>query len=145
MRKTIPRGVGLGQYDAKEVSEGTSTHTGSETMVQQHLKHEVDVNTIVKRFAQTGEMPFSAREGVYGDFTGITDYESARARVEQADSSFMLLPAEVRERFQNSPAELLKYMNSVTFEEFIAHAEGLVPAAVVDSAGGEKPPEGGDV
>lgn len=133
MRKTIPRGVGLGQYDAKEVSEGTSTHTGSETMVQQHLKNEVDVNTIVRRFASTGEMPFAAREGVYGDFTGITDYESARARVEQADSSFMLLPAEVRERFQNSPAELLRYMNSVPFEEFIAHAEGLVPAAVIET------------
>lgn len=116
----IPRNAGLGSYNAHELSARLSVETGSETIVQQHLKNEVDINTIVKRFGITGQMPFGVDEGIYGDFTGITDYESALAKVTQADESFMTLPAEIRERFKNSPAELIRFAQSVDEDAFMA-------------------------
>lgn len=82
--------------------------TGRESIVQQHFADEQDINTIMRRFGVTGQMPQFLPEGMYGDFTGIEDYESAVARIERADNAFMALPAEVRERFGNDPGALMR-------------------------------------
>jgi len=75
-------------------------------LVQQHLREEVDINTIVRRFGLTQAAP-PVVAGVYGDFTGVYDYESARELLDRIDGQFMQLPPEVRERFGNDPAQLL--------------------------------------
>lgn len=111
---------GLRGYDAKEVSRVTATHTGSESLVQQHLKDEVDINTIMRRFGVTDQLPLGPRTGIYGDFTGISDYESAVERVRGAQERFMELPAEIREKFRNDPGELIAAANSMPPEEFEA-------------------------
>lgn len=82
--------------------------TGRVSIVQQHFADEVDINTIMRRFGVTGQMPNFLPDGMYGDFTGIEDYESAVAKIERADNAFMALPAEVRERFGNSAAALMR-------------------------------------
>lgn len=114
----IPLGKGLRQYDAKAVSIATSVDTGRETLVQQHLKEEVDVNTIVRRFGLTNDLPSWRGDGLYGDFTGITDYESAVEKIRSVDTRFMALPVELRDRFKNDPAELVRFADSVSEEEF---------------------------
>lgn len=89
----------------------TDIHTGSESLVQQQFRDEVDINTIVKRFGLTGQAPSSGLEGVYGDFEGITDYASAVAAIEKARESFMVVPPEVREKFDNDPGKLLEFVS----------------------------------
>lgn len=107
-------------YDARALSEETGTDTGSDTIVQQHYADEVDINTIVRRFGVTGSMPFGPNgPAIYGDFSGISDWESALATIERAEESFMALPAEVRAKFDNDPGKLVEYSQSVSEEEFL--------------------------
>lgn len=125
--------VGLHGYDAVEVSDATGLDTGSETIVQQHYGEEVDINTIVRRFGVTGALPLGPEgPAIYGDFTGITDYESARDTIERANTAFMNLPADVRLKFDNDPAKLIAMSQSMSEEAF----SEFVSPPVVDPAVG---------
>lgn len=104
-------------YDEKAVSVGTQVHTGDRSFVQQHLREEVDVNTIVRRFGVTRSMPSGPTGGVYGDFTGILDYESAVEAVERAQAGFLALDPEVRERFQNDPGVYLRHVDALADDQ----------------------------
>lgn len=134
----IPYGKGLREYDAALVSIETGLDTGRETLVQQHLKEEVDVNTIVRRFGLVSALPAWSREGLYGDFTDIVDFDSALARISRTQDAFLKLPAEVRDRFKNDPGELVRYAQSVSEEEFVAAMrprEAAVPPAEPSGSG----------
>lgn len=117
---SIPRGASLRGYDHKWVSDQERIDTGTETIVQQHMKEEVDINNIVRRFGLTYDLPAWRGEGMYGDFTGISDYESAVAKIRAVDDRFLAMPAEIRDRFKNDPAELVRWADSVTEAEFDA-------------------------
>jgi len=54
------------------------------------------------------ESPLSPR---YGDFTGIGDYHTALNRVIAAQDEFEALPAQIRARFNNDPAELIAFLD----------------------------------
>lgn len=125
----IPLDATLRSYDAAAVSDGTGVDTGPETLVQQHLRDEVDINTIVRRFGLTQSMPFGPAQGVYGDFTGLSDFESMEERVASVRERFMRLPAELRDRFRNSPAELARYVSQQTQEDFVKEFETPVEPA----------------
>lgn len=109
LRQSGPPMRQLRGYNAGLLSERTGLDTGTESIVQQQFATEVDINTIVRRFGVTGERPSGDLSGVYGDFTGVNDYESAVAAVERARKGFMALPADVRERFANDPGRLIEY------------------------------------
>lgn len=134
--------VVLRNYDPKHHSQGVFVETGDETLTQQHLREEVDINTIVRRFGITGVMPSGVPGGVYGDFTGVEDYESAVAAVERAEAGFLTLPAEVRERFGNNPGMLIQYANGVPIEQLDAELRGMqapvAPVAPVVPAPGDE-------
>lgn len=117
------RPTSLRGYDHAAWSDATGIDTGAETLVQQQFAAEVDINTIVRRFGITGALPFgSAAPGVYGDFTEITDYESALARVRKVEDGFMKLPPDVRERFGNDPGSLIRFANTLTEDSFRSEA-----------------------
>jgi len=103
---------------ARRRSAAHSDELPQESIVQQQFRDEVDVNTIVRRFGLTGQVPAMQGPGVYGDFTGITDYESALARIEETRERFMELPPEVREQFNNNPGELARYVEGSTEEDW---------------------------
>jgi len=111
--------------------------TGEATLVQQQFKDEVDVNNIVRRFG-LGRAPALAPGGMYGDFTGITDYASAFAAIQRADDSFMKLTPEAREKFGNDPAQFLDYASRVGEAELLAFCGIPLPA---QPATVEAPPE----
>jgi len=116
--------------------------TGTETLTQQQFAVEADINTIVKRFGLGQPVP--QKYGVYGDFSGITDYRSAVAAIEKADEAFMALPAEVRDRFANDPQRLLEYADRVSEDElqavFKARPKDPIPVPV-ESVVPSAPPE----
>ncbi|AXH77600.1 MAG: internal scaffolding protein [Microviridae sp.] len=82
-------------------------------LTQQQFKEESDINTIVKRFGLTGELPVNERMPISGDFTGVTDFQSALNAVTQAQQAFNDLPAELRYRFNNDPGRLLSFLDDV--------------------------------
>jgi phage internal scaffolding protein len=77
---------------------------------QQSFKEEVDINTIVRRFGLTGELPPDFRMPVSGDFTGVSDFHSAMNMVRSAQEAFMQLPGEMRDRFGHDPAKLMSFL-----------------------------------
>lgn len=81
-----------------------------EDKTQQSFAEEVDINTIVRNFGLTGELPDDVRMPQYGDFTGVSDYQEAMNSVREADEAFMLLPAELRYKFANDPQRLLEFV-----------------------------------
>lgn len=96
-------------YDTDEVSQMSGLMCEDESLAQQHQKEEADINTIVRRFGLTGQLPENVRIPQYGDFTGITDYQTALNAVKQAQDSFMELPWELRKRFNNDPEQFVDF------------------------------------
>lgn len=120
-------------YDADEVSEETGLKCEDESLAVQSEKDEADINTIVRRFGLTGQLPENVRMPQYGDFTGITDYQTALNTVIAADEAFMTMPAEIRQRFNHDPQEFVEFcLDANNLEE--ARKLGLVPAAEVKTA-----------
>lgn len=139
----MSRGIRVPGYDTARVSRETATDfTGVESMTQQQFAEEVDINTIMRRFGLTHVLPANLEAGVYGDFSGITDFESAVATVDRARSGFMALPAEIRDKFSNDPGRLIAYAQLLSDEqldaEFAPRAPG-VPAVAVGGSGAPAP------
>lgn len=78
-----------------------------EDLAQQSFKDECDINTIMARYMKTGEMPAGHRPPRYEDLTRAVDYHAAMNMLHAAESMFSALPAKIRERFSNDPAEYL--------------------------------------
>lgn len=95
--------------DANSVANGISIDP-DEKRTHESFKDECDINTIVERFGLTGELPENVRVPVSGDFTGITDFQSAMNAVRAAEEAFMELPPQVRYRFANNPQKLLEFI-----------------------------------
>lgn len=117
-------------YDVEAVSDETGLRCEEPTLAQQQFKEECDINTIVERFGLTGQLPENPSVPRYGDFTGISDFQSAMNAVRKAEADFMELPAAVRARFNHDPQQLLEFVeDGRNLEE--ARSLGLVPAASV--------------
>lgn len=138
-------------YDTKKASDDASTVIEGESLTQQNQKEEADINTIVKRFGLSGELPQGVRMPQYGDFTGIRDYQSALNAVREANDAFMQLPPFVRERFQNDPEQFVNFCLDPK-NEAEAIKLGLVekkatepapPAVQGGTDAGAQPPSGG--
>lgn len=86
----------------------------------QQYKDDADINTIVRRFGVTGEMPIAGRAPYYGDFSNVMDYHAALNAVREAESMFGQLPAELRKRFDNDPGKLLELVEDPDrFDELV--------------------------
>jgi len=115
--------------------------SSSEMLTEQHHKDEVDITTIVRRFGMTGALPRTTVEGVYGDFSGITDFETAREAVERAQSNFQALDSGRRDRFRNDPGYFFQLANHDP-EKFAVLWDGPPQVDVVTSAPAEGAPGG---
>lgn len=99
-------------YDVVAASREVALHCDPEdTQVQQQFKEECDINTIIKRFGLTGELPEGYQAPQSGDFTGITDFHSAMNAVRAAEEAFMEMPAELRARFAHDPQRLMDFLD----------------------------------
>lgn len=92
------------------VDEKTGEVLRRESLTQQEFAEEVDINTIVKRFGLTGELPETLRVPVSGDFTNATDYHTALNLIIEADNAFLELPPKLRDRFNQDPAQLMAFL-----------------------------------
>ena len=116
-------------YDVDQASLDSGLVIVEETMTIQSSIEECDINTIIERFGLGYRMPESNRIPMYGDFDGIDSYQEALAALRQAGESFDALPAKVRRRFGNDPAEFVEFMmNDANRDEAVAL--GLVPEKV---------------
>lgn len=106
--------------------------TGETSLTQQSLAAETDINAIMRKYEKTGVITHVARyAGEYGDFSGVPDYKTGLERIMAADEMFASLPARIRDRFGNDPAN---------FIEFATNPENLPELRKMGLAPEEAPP-----
>ena len=84
------------------------------SMTQQHFKDETMIDNILQKYAETGFLtdPFSPKRPIqFGDFSDVTDFQTAQNSVARATEYFESLPSHIRASFSNSPAEFLQALN----------------------------------
>lgn len=117
-------------YDGDVVSYETGLFCEDESLAQQYMRDECDINVMVERFSRTG-IP-DAPPVVPGvvDFDEVFDFQSAMNVVVEAQRGFMELPAKLRARFSNDPAQFLAFVHDESNRDE-AVLLGLIPKPVV--------------
>lgn len=82
-------------------------------LTQQQWKDECDVNKIMEQMYKTGSLTHirNQQTGAYADLTDLPDYQTSLNTIIKANETFEALPAEIRTRFKNDPAELIAFID----------------------------------
>lgn len=96
-------------YDRDAASLSSGLECLDESKAQQNFKDECDINTIVRRFGLTGQLPENVRTPRYEDYSEVFDFQSAMNSVRAAGEGFMELPAHIRAKFANDPQQFLEF------------------------------------
>lgn len=99
-------------YNMSLVSDETGLKCEDPSLAQQHSKDECDINIIMERFGRGQALPEGFRAPQFADFSGIGDYHTAMNRVAEANEAFDAMPAQLRARFNNDPAELMAFLDN---------------------------------
>lgn len=84
---------------------------------KQEFAQESDLNFIMARYTETGELPESI-VGLYEDFSDAPDFFEAQNILARADAQFSSLPAAVRARCDNDPGKFLEFVHDpANFDE----------------------------
>lgn len=90
-----------------------------ETLTEQHHRDDCRIDSILKKYAQTGVITHVNRaKGTYGDFSA-PDYQEAQNIIAAAKSLFEDVPAHIRLQFNNDPAEYIEFMQEPTNKQAI--------------------------
>jgi len=88
------------------------TDVGTTSRTKQANRNETDINLMVSRYKKTGQFQnLNPREPKYGDFSQAASLEEAFNLVQNANRSFMELPAQVRALAGNNPITLLEMLS----------------------------------
>lgn len=105
------------------------------TKTKQSFKDECDINTIMKKYQSTGQLPFLIQsQPQYGDFSDVASFQEAMHIVQHANEQFENLSAEIRNRFRNDPALFLQFC------EDPQNGEELVRLGLATKREGANPP-----
>lgn len=131
------------------------------SMTKQEFQFECDVNNVIKSFKPHQMMQAlqqNLNAGNYADLPDSVEFQDALHMIKEAERQFLTVPAKVRDRFGQDPAQFLAFMqDSRNLDE--ARALGLATPAPQDpspvrvelvnapvnggGAGGGSPPAGG--
>lgn len=83
------------------------------SMTKQSEMDACDIHNILKQYSPAGLQQLIAENtarGQYADLPDEVDFQQALNTVLEAEQAFASLPAKVRERFHNRPAEFLEFI-----------------------------------
>lgn len=83
------------------------------SMVQQSDKDSTDINLIIKRYCECGICPTcTVKQPISEDVAMLSgeDFNSMMQKMAQVNNQFNELPAEVRKKFANNPANMLEFI-----------------------------------
>lgn len=111
---------------------------------KQSFRDESDINRIISKYNSTGQLPaLIRRDGRFGDFSDVRDYQESLDIVYRAQAAFDALPAQVRAECGNDPAVFLEKVQDRDWA--LRHKLALDPASGLESParGAQEPPKGG--
>lgn len=84
---------------------------GPEVRTKSSMAEACDINRIMKRYHYKDIARIEAQNpGIYGDFSAVPDFMEANEIIIRANSQFEALPAKLRQRFGNDPAQFLAFV-----------------------------------
>lgn len=94
---------------------------GSDGKTKQEFKDQCQIQSILNKYQKTGMVTHLAKHHAqYGDFSNISDFQSAMSAVANAVDTFESLPSSIRKRFNNDPRSLLGFIeDSSNYEEAV--------------------------
>lgn len=104
-------------YDRDAASDESGLKCEDPSLAVQSMEEEANINTIVRRFGVTGELPGQVAMPRTGDFTNIPDFHTAMNMVRSAQEEFLKIPAEVRARFDNDPQAFMNFIEDESNRE----------------------------
>lgn len=96
-------------YDADADAVATGLECKDPSLAQQHARDDSDINTIVNRYLKSGVLPVIPMPPGDEEFADIFDFQSAMNVIAAANQAFGRLPAEIRKRFGNDPADFVRF------------------------------------
>lgn len=92
-----------------------------ESRTQQHFKDQVDINRILAKYRKTGVIEHVKRaQERYGDFAELAEYGMNLDKVAKAQQAFEMLPATLRNKFNNSIPGFFTYiMDEANFDDCV--------------------------
>lgn len=102
------------QAEASKISEVFFDKKKDKSLTVQSDMDAADINKIMARYEKTGLLidPLGVeRKPMYGDFTEVKDYHTTLSALKRTEAAFNLLPAPVRNRFNNDPEALIKFLD----------------------------------
>lgn len=130
----------------ERVDPETGELVATPSLAKQSFAEEADINTIVRRFGLTGQLPVGVRMPTYGDFLDVPDYHQAMNAIVAANEAFAAMPAEVRYRFNNDPGRFVEFCsNEANRDEAVKLGLVMPQAAALAAAGVAGAPGGGAV
>lgn len=97
-------------YDRDVVSNETGLSCPEESLAIQSAEEESNINTIVRKFGLTGELPGQVAMPTTGEFHDIPDFHTAMNLIRKTTEEFLKVPAEVRARFGNDPQAFMNFV-----------------------------------
>jgi len=115
-------------YDMNEASDASALTCNDDSLAVQSAREECDINTIVRRFGVTGELPDNLQMPQSIDVTGAPDFHAAMGIVRSAEEQFLRVPAEIRARFSNNPANLVSFLDDASNRDEAVKLGFIVPS-----------------
>lgn len=141
MKIKIPEVRNPFNYDADKLSDDTGLRCLDPSLTKQEFVEESDINYIADKFMRTGELPQVLNMPTAGDFQGIFDFQTAMNTIAHAKQEFMSLPAKIRTRFANDPAQLIAFIEDPENRDE-AIKLGFIPKPVIFPPSTEEQPKG---
>ena len=131
-------------YDRDENSARSTFVFSKPSLAKQSFRDDCDINNILRKFNVTGQLSVNGLQPQYGDFSGVTDYQSALNAVMAAQDSFLALPAKVRSRFDNDPALFVEFASDEANKEEMRAMGLLSPQAATAALSSPSEPVSGE-
>lgn len=108
---------------------------GDPGVTKQSDLRDCDINAIFKKFEKTGLLPdMIVKDGRYGDFSSVPDYQESLQIIHHAQEQFDMLDVEIRNRFANSPEQFLAFVSDAKNIDEIEKMGLLKPEVVAQRA-----------
>ena len=102
--------------NAKPVQVRPTLDTGKGLTKQAHKK-DTDINVIVQKYQRTGVIEFANQRAPEYMAMDSIDFQEAMQKVVHANEVFGELPAAVRKKFQNDPAQFMDFVHDPANED----------------------------
>lgn len=82
-----------------------------DSLTQQHMSESTDINNMVKRYTQGGQINLNKRQPTFG-VASAADFHTMQNAVADVRTQFNNLPSRLRSKFQNDPHMLLRWLEN---------------------------------